>query len=211
MLKILVVEDSPTARRLIRSSLISIGYEDIFEAEDGVVALKILKTKHIDIIITDWNMPNMNSLELASIIRNDDKLFDLPIIIATTNNEKDDIQKAIKSKINGYLVKPFNSVALSKALDPLAEIIIERERKKTKNILKIEIIINGNLSLPIDEIQITKAFKSGNEPVEMVSTQIEQPSKDLIIENKIQILKNKIDFSAEFIDNENHIKEKLNM
>ncbi len=112
-LKILIVDDSPTMRRILVNTVIKAGYSDVKEAEDGKDALAKLMAGEFDLLMTDWNMPNMNGLELVQTVRQDDKLKSIPILMVTTRNMKEDIVNAIKSGVNGYIVKPFDAKTLN--------------------------------------------------------------------------------------------------
>jgi len=106
-LKILAVDDSPTMRRIIVNTLKRAGFEDVLEATDGKDALAKLKVETVNFVITDWNMPEMDGLELVTKIREDAKLKELPILMITTRSVKDDIVDALKAGVNNYIVKPF--------------------------------------------------------------------------------------------------------
>jgi len=111
-LKILIVDDSPTMRRILVNTVIKSGYSDVKEAEDGKDALAKLMAGEYDLVMTDWNMPNMSGLELVQAVRADEKLKKIPILMVTTRNMKEDIVNAIKSGVNGYIVKPFDAKTL---------------------------------------------------------------------------------------------------
>jgi len=110
--QILFVEDSPTMRRIISNSLSRIGIINIIEAENGVDALDKLQNQTVDMIITDWNMPEMNGKELVEHLREIDKYKTTPILMITTRGMQDDVMTAIKSGVNGYIVKPFTPEVL---------------------------------------------------------------------------------------------------
>jgi len=109
-MKILVVDDSSTMRRIIKNTLTKLGYEDLEEAEDGADALK--KMAGIELLITDWNMPNMNGLELVKAVRANPVFKAVPIIMVTTEAAKAEIVEAIKAGVNNYVVKPFTQEVL---------------------------------------------------------------------------------------------------
>jgi two-component system, chemotaxis family, chemotaxis protein CheY len=119
-LKILIVDDSPTMRRILVNTVIKAGYSDVKEAEDGKDALAKLLAGDFTLLMTDWNMPIMNGLELTQAVRADEKLKDIPILMVTTRNMKEDIVNAIKSGVNGYIVKPFDTKTLN---SKIAEVI----------------------------------------------------------------------------------------
>jgi two-component system, chemotaxis family, chemotaxis protein CheY len=112
-LRILIVDDSPTMRRILVNTVQKAGYPNCQEAEDGKDALAKLMAGAYDLIMTDWNMPNMNGLELVEAVRTDGKLKEIPILMVTTRNMKEDIVNAIKIGVNGYIVKPFDAKTLN--------------------------------------------------------------------------------------------------
>ncbi len=112
-MKILVVDDSSTMRRIIKNTLQRIGYTDLIEAENGKDALG--KLDGIDIILTDWNMPEMDGLEFVKHVRVDNKT--IPILMVTTNAAKDDIVDALKNGVNNYIVKPFTPETLKEKVE----------------------------------------------------------------------------------------------
>ncbi|ROL56699.1 response regulator [Bacteroidetes/Chlorobi group bacterium Naka2016] len=115
-MKFLVVDDSPTMRRIVINALKSFGVEDIVEAEDGQDALAKLKENKIDFVITDWNMPNMNGLDLTKTIRSSEQWSNLPILMVTTRGLKEDIIQALQAKVNNYIVKPFTPQVLKEKI-----------------------------------------------------------------------------------------------
>lgn len=116
-MKILVVDDSSTMRRIIKNTLQRLGYEDILEAEHGVQAWGILDSTEIQILITDWNMPEMNGLELVKKVRADERYKDIPIIMVTTEGGKAEVITALKAGVNNYIVKPFTPQVLKEKLE----------------------------------------------------------------------------------------------
>ncbi len=118
-MKFLVVDDSPTMRRIVINALHSFGYNDVAEASDGQDALAILYTEKIDFVITDWNMPNMNGLELTKAIRNDATFGNLPVLMVTTRGIKEDIVQALQAKVNNYIVKPFTPAVLKEKIQAI--------------------------------------------------------------------------------------------
>lgn len=116
-MQFLVVDDSPTMRRIVVNALRSIGYESVVEAEDGQDALSKLQTNTIDFIITDWNMPNLNGLDLTKTIRSGSTNNAIPILMVTTRALKQDIIEALQAKVNNYIVKPFTPTVLKEKID----------------------------------------------------------------------------------------------
>ncbi len=120
-MKILIVDDSSTMRRIIGNVVQQLGVakDDFDEAEDGVVAWDLLQKNKYDVILTDWNMPNMNGLELVQHIREDGSAHkDTPTVMITTEGGKSEVIIALKAGVNNYIVKPFNAVTLKEKLDP---------------------------------------------------------------------------------------------
>ena len=116
-LKFLVVDDSSTMRRIIKNTLVRLGYENILEGEDGLQGWETLD-KHPDtkMLITDWNMPEMDGLELVRKVRADARFEDLPIIMITTEGGKTEVITALKAGVNNYIVKPFTPQVLNEKL-----------------------------------------------------------------------------------------------
>lgn len=112
-LKILIVDDSPTMRRILLNTVQKAGYPNCQQAEDGKDALAKLMANEYDLLMTDWNMPNMNGLELTEAVRSGSGQNDIPILMVTTRNMKEDIVTAIKTGVNGYIVKPFDAKTLN--------------------------------------------------------------------------------------------------
>ncbi len=113
-MNILVVDDSAMTRMVAKKTLGTLGYEDVFEAEDGAQALDIFKQNSIDVVFTDWNMPNMNGLELLIEIRKINK--DVPVIMITTEGSRSKVVEAVQNGISDYLVKPFTPANLKEKL-----------------------------------------------------------------------------------------------
>lgn len=116
-MKILVVDDFPTMRRIVKTLMRQNGYTNFVEAEDGVQAMKILNTElDIEFIVSDWNMPNMTGLELLKTVRSDPKLKHLPFLMVTAEAEKENIIEAVKCGVSNYIVKPFTGVTLQEKI-----------------------------------------------------------------------------------------------
>ena len=113
-MNILVVDDSAMTRMVAKKTLGALGFENIFEGEDGVQALEVFKQNTIDVVFTDWNMPNMNGLELLIEIRKISK--DVPVIMVTTEGSRSKVVEAVQHGINDYLVKPFTPATLKEKL-----------------------------------------------------------------------------------------------
>lgn len=116
-MKLLVVDDSSTMRRIIKNTLARLGYKDVLEGADGVEGWEAMDTNpDIEMLITDWNMPEMNGLELVKKVRADERFTDLPIIMVTTEGGKAEVITALKAGVNNYIVKPFTPQVLKEKL-----------------------------------------------------------------------------------------------
>jgi two-component system chemotaxis response regulator CheY len=116
-LKLLVVDDSSTMRRIIKNTLARLGYKDVLEGADGVEGWSALDSNpDVEMLITDWNMPEMNGLELVKKVRSDERFKDLPIIMVTTEGGKAEVITALKAGVNNYIVKPFTPQVLKEKL-----------------------------------------------------------------------------------------------
>ena len=109
---ILVVDDFESMRRIVKGTLKSIGFSNFIEAEDGVIALKKLEKEKIDLIISDWIMPNMNGLDFLKAVKGDDKYRHIPFIMVTAEGQKGNVLEAINAGVNNYIVKPFTPETL---------------------------------------------------------------------------------------------------
>ena len=116
-MKLLVVDDSSTMRRIIKNTLARLGYKDVLEGADGLQGWDALDTNpDVEMLITDWNMPEMNGLELVKKVRADERFVDLPIIMVTTEGGKAEVITALKAGVNNYIVKPFTPQVLKEKL-----------------------------------------------------------------------------------------------
>ena len=122
-MKILVVDDFSTMRRIVRNLLVELGFSNplIQEADDGNSALAMLNSQPFDLVVTDWNMPNMTGIELLRAIRAEASLKGLPVLMVTAENNRDQIIAAAQAGVNGYIVKPFNAVTLKEKLTKIFE------------------------------------------------------------------------------------------
>jgi two-component system, chemotaxis family, chemotaxis protein CheY len=118
-LTVLVVDDFTTMRRIIRNILRDLGFGNVIDAEDGAAAVKILETQKVDIVISDWNMPTMNGLELLKWVRANGATRNLPFLMVTAESQKENIMEAVKAKVSNYVVKPFTAQSLAEKLQKL--------------------------------------------------------------------------------------------
>jgi len=115
-MRFLVVDDFSTMRRIVRNLLKELGFTNVDEAEDGVVALGKLKSEKFDFVVSDWNMPNMTGIDLLRSIRADAALQHLPVLMVTAEAKKENIIEAAKAGASGYVVKPFTAATLDEKL-----------------------------------------------------------------------------------------------
>ncbi|OAQ21303.1 chemotaxis response regulator CheY [Thermosulfurimonas dismutans] len=118
-MKILVVDDFATMRKIIKNILGQLGFKNIIEADDGTTAWEILQKEPVDLIISDWNMPKMSGLELLKKVRGDDKLKDTPFLMVTAEAQKENIIEAAKYRVSQYIVKPFTPETLKEKLEKI--------------------------------------------------------------------------------------------
>lgn len=119
-LKILVVDDHAPMRKLVRSLLLDLGFQNISEAAGAVDAVTMLKSgQSFDLIISDWNMPTMTGLELLAFMRSDDRTKEIPFLMITAEGERENIIKAAKAGISQYILKPFTVEALQQKLEKI--------------------------------------------------------------------------------------------
>ncbi len=120
-IKFLVVDDFSTMRRIVRNLLKELGFTNVDEAEDGVVALQKLQAGGFDFVVTDWNMPNMDGLTLLQTVRADPNLKTLPVLMITAEAKKENIIAAAQAGASGYIVKPFTAGTLNEKLVKIFE------------------------------------------------------------------------------------------
>ncbi len=120
-MKVLVVDDFSTMRRIIKNLLRDLGFTNIQEADDGSTALPMLQGGDFEFVVTDWNMPGMQGIDLLKAIRADDSLKHLPVLMVTAEAKKEQIVMAAQAGVNGYIVKPFTAGTLKAKLDKIFE------------------------------------------------------------------------------------------
>lgn len=122
-MKILVVDDFSTMRRIVRNLLVELGFSNplIQEADDGENAMALLRSQPFDLVVTDWNMPNMTGIDLLRAIRAEATLKGLPVLMVTAENNRDQIIAAAQAGVNGYIVKPFTAITLQEKLTKIFE------------------------------------------------------------------------------------------
>jgi len=120
-IKVLVVDDFSTMRRIVKNLLRDLGFTNIQEADDGSTALPMLQGGDFDFVVTDWNMPGMQGIDLLKAIRADPKLSHIPVLLITAEAKKEQIIMAAQAGVNGYIVKPFTAGTLKTKLDKIFE------------------------------------------------------------------------------------------
>ena len=120
-IKILIVDDFSTMRRIIKNLLRDLGFNNTFEADDGNTALPLLKNGDYDFVVTDWNMPGMQGIDLLKEIRKDPALCHIPVLMVTAEAKREQIIEAAKSGVNGYIIKPFTAATLKEKLEKIFE------------------------------------------------------------------------------------------
>jgi two-component system chemotaxis response regulator CheY len=120
-MRFLVVDDFATMRRIVMNQLKELGFSKIEEAEDGVAALRLLQSSKFDFVVSDWNMPNMNGLDLLKAIRADDALKGLPVLMVTAEAKKENIIEAATAGASGYIVKPFTAATLDEKINKILQ------------------------------------------------------------------------------------------
>jgi two-component system, chemotaxis family, chemotaxis protein CheY len=118
-IKILIIDDFATMRKILKNILKQIGFKNISEADDGKSALKILKKEHFDLILSDWNMPEISGLELLNGVKSDNELKNIPFVMVTAEAQKDNILEAVKAGVNSYIVKPFTAETVGEKINKL--------------------------------------------------------------------------------------------
>jgi len=114
--KILIVDDFATMRKILKNLLFQMGLKNVIEADDGTTALEVLAKEKVDLIISDWNMPKMTGIELLKAVRNDENLKSVKFIMVTAESQKGNVIEAIKLGVNQYVVKPFTPEVLREKL-----------------------------------------------------------------------------------------------
>ena len=120
-MRILIVDDFSTMRRIIKNLLNDLGYTNTSEADDGTTALTALGQGSLDFVVTDWNMPGMTGIELLKAIRADDRFKTLPVLMVTAEAKREQIIEAAQAGVNGYVVKPFTAQVLKEKIEKIFE------------------------------------------------------------------------------------------
>ena len=116
---VLVVDDFATMRRILKNIFRHLGFENVIEADDGTTALEALKKNEIDLIVSDWNMPKINGLELLKTVRASDEYKDIPFLMVTAEAQKQNVLDAVQAGVSNYMVKPFTAEQISEKLEKI--------------------------------------------------------------------------------------------
>lgn len=120
-MKILIVDDFSTMRRIVKNLLHDLGFTQTTEADDGNTALPLLRAGAFDFVVTDWNMPGMTGIDLLKAIRADAKLAKIPVLMVTAEAKREQIVEAAQAGVNGYIIKPFTAATLKEKMDKIFE------------------------------------------------------------------------------------------
>jgi two-component system chemotaxis response regulator CheY len=118
-MKILVVDDFATMRRIVKNILNQIGLKNIIEADDGSTALAVLKKDKVDLIMSDWNMPKVTGLELLKAVRSDESMQDIPFLMVTAEGQKDSVIQTVQAGVSDYIIKPFTADTVKEKLEKM--------------------------------------------------------------------------------------------
>ncbi len=118
-MKILIVDDFATMRRIVKNILTQLGFKHFIEAEDGTIAWDVLQKEKVDFIVSDWNMPTMTGIDLLRKVRADERFKDLPFMMITAEAQKENIVEAVKERVSNYIVKPFTPETLSEKIQKI--------------------------------------------------------------------------------------------
>jgi two-component system chemotaxis response regulator CheY len=118
-MKILIVDDFSTMRRIVKNLLRDLGFTNTEEADDGNTALPMLQSGKFDFLVTDWNMPGMNGLDLLKAVRADENLSSMPVLMVTAESKREQIVEVAQAGVNGYVVKPFTAVTLEEKINKI--------------------------------------------------------------------------------------------
>ena len=118
-MRVLVVDDFSTMRRIVKNILRQIGFTNIVEADDGTTAWEVLNKDRIEFVISDWNMPQMTGIELLRKVRSSEEFADLPFLMVTAEAQQENIIEAVQAKVSNYVVKPFTAEIMKQKIDKI--------------------------------------------------------------------------------------------
>lgn len=118
-MRVLVVDDFSTMRRIIKNILRQIGFTNVVEADDGTTAWEVLNKDKIEFVISDWNMPNMTGIELLRKVRGSEEFADMPFLMVTAEAQQENVIEAVQAKVSNYIVKPFTAETMKQKIDKI--------------------------------------------------------------------------------------------
>jgi two-component system chemotaxis response regulator CheY len=118
-MRVLVVDDFSTMRKIVKNILRQLGFNNIVEADDGSTAWETLQKDNIDFIVSDWNMPIMSGIELLRKVRGSEEYADIPFLMVTAEAQQENIIEAVQAKVSNYIVKPFTPETLGQKIDKI--------------------------------------------------------------------------------------------
>ena len=118
-MRVLVVDDFSTMRRIVKNILRQLGFNNVVEADDGTTAWDVLNRDKIDFIISDWNMPQMTGIDLLRKVRSSEEFADLPFLMVTAEAQQENIIEAVQAKVSNYIVKPFTAEVMKQRIDKI--------------------------------------------------------------------------------------------
>ncbi len=118
-MRVLIVDDFSTMRRIVRNVLRQLGFNNVVEADDGTTAWEVLQREKIEFIVSDWNMPQMTGIELLRKVRADERLANTPFLMVTAEAQQENILEAVQAKVSNYIVKPFTADTLKQKIDKI--------------------------------------------------------------------------------------------
>ena len=118
-MRILVVDDFSTMRRIIENILRQLGFSNVIEADDGTTAWETLNKDRVDFVISDWNMPNMTGIDLLRKVRASEEIGDMPFLMVTAEAQQENIIEAVQAKVSNYIVKPFTAETMKQKIDKI--------------------------------------------------------------------------------------------
>jgi two-component system chemotaxis response regulator CheY len=118
-MRILVVDDFSTMRRIIKNILRQLGFNNIVEADDGTTAWEIMNKDRVEFVISDWNMPKMTGIDLLRKVRGSEEFADVPFLMVTAEAQQENIIEAVQAKVSNYIVKPFTAETLGQKIDKI--------------------------------------------------------------------------------------------
>ncbi|MEG2139332.1 MAG: chemotaxis response regulator CheY [Bilophila sp.] len=118
-MRVLVVDDFSTMRRIIKNILRQLGFNNVVEADDGTTAWEVINKEKVEFIVSDWNMPQMTGIELLRKVRGSEEYGDTPFLMVTAEAQQENIIEAVQAKVSNYIVKPFTAETMKQKIDKI--------------------------------------------------------------------------------------------